>query len=245
MRIKPTVQRYDRYTNEDFKVWELLFQRQQDLLHNKASTHYLDAIQTIGFNAGEIPDFKQTNTRLRALTGWQLTVAPELVPDELFFSLLSRKIFPATCWLRRWDELDYLEEPDMFHDVFGHAPLLTHAGYAAFMEAFGKLAVKWLGNPEAIRFLSRIYWFTIEFGLIMEADKIKIYGAGILSSPGETQHALSKLPKKTVFDVHNMLDIEYRTDSIQEQYFVLSSFDQLYESLSEIEALLEQQLAMT
>lgn len=239
MRIKPTRQIYQDYTPEDFKVWRILFERQMHYLGDHAVRSYLEALDQIGFNAAEIPDFEKTNRRLRAVTGWQLTVAKELVPQEEFFKLLSERIFPATCWLRNFEELDYLEEPDMFHDVFGHAPLLVHPGYADFMQAFGKLALKWAAHPDAVRLFSRVYWFTIEFGLMMEQGAVKIFGAGILSSLEESKHAMRTDVRKHPLNVQQMLDTEYRTDVLQETYFVMESVGQLADCLAELDEALQ------
>lgn len=204
-----------------------------------ASQLYLDALDAIGFNGHEIPDFESTNTRLKAATGWQLTVAPELVPDADFFRLLSQRIFPATCWLRNMEELDYLEEPDMFHDVFGHAPLLINGVYAQFMEAFGKLALKWAAQPAVLKMLSALYWFTVEFGLLAEHGQVKIFGSGIISSVGETLHVLHPGTANLPFDLYQMMHTAYRTDQVQEQYFVIASFEQLCDALPEMEKYLE------
>ncbi len=239
MRVKPTVQKYNAYTEEDRAVWQLLFDRQMMLLREHVATPYLDALHTIGFRGDAIPDFEAVNKILARTTGWELIVAPELVPQDLFFNLLAQKKFPATCWLRRMDELDYLEEPDMFHDVFGHAPLLTNSSYAAFMETFGQIALKWMHDDMAIRLLSRVYWFTIEFGLMEEAGQVKVYGAGIISSKGEIMHAMGDLPERKAFDTSAMLQTTYRTDVLQDIYFLTHSFEQLFSSLPGI----EQQLA--
>jgi len=238
MRNKPTVQVYSRYTDEDFEVWALLFNRQMEHLRQHAGRLYLEAVDNIGFRADKIPDFGETNQMLQEATGWQLCVAKELVPQDEFFRLLSQKIFPATCWLRTMAELDYLEEPDMFHDVFGHAPLLMEPAYAAFMEAFGKLALQWLEHPEALKQLSAVYWFTIEFGLLRENDEPKVFGAGILSSVGETRHALSDTPARLPFDIERMMRTAYRTDILQDKYFVIDSFRQLCDALPLLEAAL-------
>jgi phenylalanine-4-hydroxylase len=240
MRSKPTTQVYSNYTAADFEVWSVLWKRQMNHLSGQASQLYLDALADIGFTQTEIPDFDRTNKRLMALTGWQLTVAPELVPDVDFFTLLSQRIFPATCWLRTMEELDYLEEPDMFHDVFGHAPLLTHEPYALFMEAFGKLALKWIDRPEVLRLLSAFYWFTVEFGLLAEEDKLKIFGSGIISSVGETLHVLQDTTLKLPFNIELMMHTGYRTDQVQEQYFVIGSFEELCLALPEMDNHLNQ-----
>ncbi|HET8574226.1 MAG TPA: phenylalanine 4-monooxygenase [Edaphocola sp.] len=243
MNIRPVVQDYDNYTPGDLAVWQLLFDRQMALLQQYASNDYLQALGQIGFNAVTIPDFKETNARLGKLTGWQLIVAPGLVPPEKFFGLLAQKIFPATCWLRTMEQLDYLEEPDMFHDVFGHVPLLGNKAYAAFMESFGKLALKWREEPEALQILSRIYWFTIEFGLLEEQDKVKLFGAGILSSTGESCHALSDTPQKKEFNLEEVMTENYRTDVLQEKFYIIHSFEQLCATLPAIEKHIERHIA--
>ncbi|MFA6059408.1 MAG: phenylalanine 4-monooxygenase [Taibaiella sp.] len=240
MRIKPTAQVYSHYAVSDFEVWKLLWDRQGAYLPAYASKLYLEALVDIGFTGDEIPDFEKTNKRLMKTTGWQLTVAPELVPDADFFRLLARRVFPATCWLRTMEELDYLEEPDMFHDVFGHAPLLINRHFATFMEAFGKLALQWVHHAEALKMLSAFYWFTVEFGLLYEDDNIKIFGSGIISSVGETQHVLHDQSLKLSFDIHSMMNTPYQTDKVQNQYFLIDSFEQLCDALPEIEEYLNQ-----
>ena len=149
--------------------------------------------------------------------------------------MLASRVFPATCWLRTMEELDYLEEPDMFHDVFGHAPLLSNTSFAVFMEAFGKLALQWVHHPEALKMLSAFYWFTVEFGLLSEDGTIKIFGSGIISSVGETQHVLHDQSLKVPFDIQSMMSTPYRTDKVQERYFVIDSFEQLCNALPAIE----------
>lgn len=239
-RKKPLVQQYDAYTPEDFKVWQLLFERQMQLLKQYASPLYLDCLQQAGFYAEAIPHFGKTNEVLGKLSGWQLCVVPELVPQKKFFELLSKKIFPATCWLRSMHELDYIEEPDIFHDVFGHVPLLANKAYADFMEEFGKLALKWIDQPDAIALLGRVYWYTIEFGLVHNHEFNCIYGAGILSSIEETKSAISTQSIKHAFDLRQMLETDYKTDIVQSQYFVIHSFEQLYATLADIDAQLKQ-----
>jgi len=242
-RNKPTVQDYSTYTPEDFHVWRLLYERQLPFVQANASQLYLDALDKIGFNAEEIPHFDETSKRLQQYTGWQLVVVPELVPQKAFFEMLTNKTFPATCWLRAFEELDYIEEPDMFHDVFGHVPLLVNSDYATFMQDFGKLAMKWIDTPEAIPILARVYWFTIEFGLLHENGKNKIFGAGIISSIGETQHVFKEESQKVPFNIKEMLTTEYRIDTLQPRYFVIDSFDQLCNAIPQIDKQLEQILS--
>lgn len=237
-RNRPMAQHYELYTREDFRVWRTLFERQQQLLTSYGSATYLNAIGKVGFTAEAIPDFSKVNTLLQPLTGWQLTVVPGLVPARDFFEMLAIKIFPATCWLRTEAELDYIEEPDMFHDVFGHVPLLADAHYALFMQAFGQMALQWADDEEVIDILSRLYWFTVEFGLIQEQNGVKIYGAGILSSPGETRHSMADTTSRLPFDATEILNTSYRTDVMQDKYFVIKSFEQLYHGLPHVAAII-------
>ena len=242
MRIKPLSQVYENYTKEDFEVWETLYVRQLSNLRCSASTLYLNALDIIGFSKDGIPDFDLMNKRLDGTTGWKLVVAKELVPNEVFFELLSQKIFPATCWLRSMSELDYLEEPDMFHDVFGHVPLLTHPAYALFMQSLGKVALRWKEYPEIIDLLARVYWYTIEFGMINENGLHKVFGSGIMSSVSETVNAVGKTSEKRSFDIQAMIDLPYRSDIVQPVYFVIDSFEHLVSCEHEIESALKKML---
>lgn len=233
---KPTQQIYENYTAEDFNVWSTLFNRQMDTLKPAVSVSYLEAINRISFSDNKIPDFKEVNNVLSNTTGWKIEVVPNICPDARFFECSANRIFTSTCWLRTMEQLDYLEEPDMFHDVFGHMPLLSNKQYADFFSDFGRIALQYIDNPKAIQLLSRIYWYTIEFGLIREDNRQKIYGAGIISSFGETKHAIDNSTTKLNFDIGTILDTPYRTDIIQDKYFVIDSFDQLYNSIGEIES---------
>ena len=239
MKNRPTVQVYSNYTAQDFKVWKLLFERQMRILQPIVSTEYLLALEKVKFSGDKIPDFKEVNTILQAVTGWSLVVVPNISPQKEFFEFLSRKKFTSTCWLRTVEQLDYLEEPDMFHDVFAHVPLLSNENYVNFFKGISDIALKHIDNPEVIELLGRIYWFTIEFGLIKEKGQLKIYGAGIISSKGETEFCLSNQARHNDFDVATIFDTGFRTDCIQEQYFVIESFEQLYNSLEEIERLIQ------
>ncbi len=233
--MRPTIQIYKNYTEEDFKVWEILFKRQMKVLKDYASADFLTALEVIDFRYDKIPDFKEVNKILKELTGWALYTVPNISVQKSFFEFLSQKKFTTTCWLRNMQQLDYLEEPDMFHDVFAHTPLLTNKTYCNFFKGIGDLALKNINNARYIELLGRIYWFTIEFGLIKEKSGLRIYGAGILSSIGETTFALSEKSKKINFNVETILNTNYRTDIIQEKYFVIASFEQLINSLPEIE----------
>lgn len=230
-RIKPAKQIYSNYTTDDFSVWKILFNRQMENLENYASKDYLEAVKIIGFNEKEIPEFENINRKLKPLTGWKIITVQGICPPVEFFRLLSEKTFTCTCWLRTMQELDYLEEPDMFHDVFGHIPLLTNPAYCEFFQALGALGVKYIHEQEVVDMLERLYWFTIEFGLIKERGELKIYGSGIISSVGETLHAIGNNSRKYDFDVERIMDHSFRTDVIQDEYFVIESLLQLVESL--------------
>ncbi len=234
-------QDYSRYTEAEQDVWQTLFERQMTLLPGRASQAYMDGIVATGFPNVRIPDFdRDLNPRLRALTGWQVVAVPGLIDNRQFFELMADRQFPATTWLRRADQLDYLPEPDMFHDTFGHVPVLSKQPFCDFLESLSHIALRHVDHPEAIEMIARLYWYTVEFGLIREPEGLRIYGGGILSSPGETVYALeSHVPTRQPYDVATLLQTPYVIDRFQEQYFVIESYEQLYHSTAEIEAMLE------
>ncbi|MBD8487424.1 phenylalanine 4-monooxygenase [Echinicola sp. CAU 1574] len=242
-RLQEMHQDYDAYTSEDFKVWKILYERQIVNLPKAASQAYLDGIEAVNFGSGRIANFAEVNEKLRGTTGWSVQVVPGLIDDDLFFGLLRNRRFPSSTWLRKMEQLDYLEEPDMFHDAFAHMPLLTNQPYVDFLEDLSGIALKYIDNKWAIHLLSRIYWFTIEFGLIRENGMLKIYGAGILSSAGETKFSLSDEPAHIEYDVRKIMQTAYWKDKFQDKYFVIESYEQLYQSIPEIEKVLEEELA--
>jgi len=229
---------YENYSPEDHQVWSILFNRQRNKLNKCATGAYISGLEKIKFTGKQIPEFSKTNKILQEITGWELHAVPGIVEDKLFFKLIADRKFPATTWLRKMNQLDYLEEPDMFHDVFAHAPLLTNQAFVDFLESLGKIALEYKDNQWAIHLLSRIYWFTIEFGLIRENTELKIYGAGILSSPGETNYALSNKPEHLKYNSDQILNTEYRKDVFQNTYFVIENFEQLFNSIIQIKAAL-------
>lgn len=234
---------YENYTAEDFQVWKILYDRQIGNLPTAATAAYLEGLDKINFVGDKIPDFNETNEILSKITGWKLAVVPGIVPDYTFFELMSNRRFPATTWLRKMSELDYLEEPDMFHDVFAHVPLLTNQAFVDFLEALSKIGLHYCGNDYAIELLSRIYWFTVEFGLIRENGELRIYGAGILSSAGETKYSLSDEPPHHEFDVPTIMMTDFRKDVFQDRYFVIESYEQLYSAIPEIKSFLAAKVA--
>ena len=243
--MRPTKQIYSDYTEHDLLVWQVLFDRQMEILKPIVSVEYLKALEIVQFSNDKIPNFDEVAELLKPLTGWSLEVVPNISPQKIFFEFLSLKKFTATCWLRTMEQLDYLEEPDMFHDVFAHVPLLSNVKYVDFFKGMSDIALKHIHNPRAIDLLSRIYWFTIEFGLIKENNLLKIYGAGIISSMGETKHCFNGEVVQLNYDVQTIFNTDFRTDILQDKYFVIDSFQQLYESLGEIENLLEVELKKT
>lgn len=179
-------QEFNKYTEEDRKVWSTLFDRQFDNLQDKACGEYINCLIEMKdvMHPGNVPNFNEVNEWFKTSTGWTIEVVPGLIPVEDFFMLLAQKKFCCSTWLRSWEQLDYLEEPDMFHDTFGHIPLLADPTYSKFMHAFGKVGAEFIGNPQTIIELQRLYWFTIEFGLMQNKNGKRVYGAGILSSFG-------------------------------------------------------------
>ena len=231
---KPTVQIYENYTREDYKVWEILFNKRVENLQGIVAEEFLVALDDLNFKAEKIPNFVEINNILKNRTGWSIKTVPNISPPEEFFSFLSMKKFTATCWLRSIDQIDYLEEPDMFHDVFAHVPLLSNKDYTNFFKEMGEIAMSVIEDPKKLEKLQRIYWFTIEFGLIKKNNDFKIYGAGIISSDEESKNALSKKSKKCEFDVKKVMNHSFRIDIVQDTYYYINSFDQLTSSIAEI-----------
>lgn len=234
-------QDYAAYTPEDLQVWDLLFEQQMQRLPDRADQAFLQGVEAIGFRKGHIPDFREMDLVLTALTGWSLEVVDGLIDNRLFFELLRLKRFPASTWFRKLEQLDYLEEPDMFHDVFGHVPLLTNRDFCAYLQGLSDIALAHIEDPWIIELISRIYWYTVEFGLIRTPQGLRIYGAGILSSAGESVYCLeSPLPQRLPFQVRDIARTPYIKEKFQEQYFVIEDYAQLYGSLPEIAHLMEQ-----
>jgi phenylalanine-4-hydroxylase len=230
-------QQYEKYTHEDLKVWSILFNRQSQNLQDKACLDYLKALKKMEscLNANEMPNFKKINNWFLNETGWQIECVSGLIPVDAFFMLLADKKFPSSTWLRTMDKLDYLEEPDMFHDIFGHIPLLSQPVYSEFIHKFGILGKAVINNEQKLLMLQRLYWFTIEFGLIDDLDKRKIYGAGLLSSFGEASYSLSSsLIERIQFDINAIIATPFCTSEMQNTYFVISNFEQLTQAVFQL-----------
>ncbi len=217
------------YSSTDHEVWATLFKRQREVLVGRASDEFLRTQEAMGMSSDRIPKFDDLNRMLRKATGWELVGVEGLLPELTFFDHLANRRFPVTWWIRRPEQLDYLSEPDLFHDLFGHVPLLMNPVFADYMQAYGKGGVKAHGiGPEALVNLTRLYWYTVEFGLIKQDDGLRIYGSGIVSSKGESIHCLeSKAPNRIGFDLERIMRTRYRIDTYQKTYFVIDSYEQL------------------
>jgi phenylalanine-4-hydroxylase len=222
-------QPWSTYRTEDHATWATLFRRQREILENRAAREFLDNQQKFGMTPDAIPKFDDLNHVLRKATGWELIGVEGLLPELTFFDHLANRRFPVTWWIRRPDQIDYISEPDLFHDLFGHVPLLLNPVFADYMEAYGCGGVKAHGiGGEALVNLTRLYWYTVEFGLIKQNDGLRIYGSGIVSSKGESIHCLeSAAPNRLGFDLERIMRTRYRIDTYQKTYFVIDSYEQL------------------
>ncbi|CAG5081390.1 phenylalanine 4-monooxygenase [Parvicella tangerina] len=229
-------QEYDKYTAEDMKVWRTLFERQIENLQGKACSDYLQCLEEMSgvLNADKIPNFEELNAWLLGQTGWQIEVVPGMIPVDEFFELLSQKKFCSSTWLRSWEQLDYLDEPDMFHDIFGHVPLLANPVFSEFVLEFAKMGKEAIGDEEKLIQLQRLYWFTIEFGLMRERGELKIYGAGIMSSFGESKTSIAEDMTHHAYDIQTILNKHFVNNEPQTEYFVINSLEQLYESILDL-----------
>jgi len=223
-------QNWRGYSQEEHAIWRLLFERQQRLLVGRACREYLEGLDGLDVAASGIPDFRRLSDILDRASGWRIVAVPGLVPDDVFFGHLARRRFPSTCFIRRRDQLDYLQEPDIFHDICGHAPLLMNPVFADYLQAYGEGGLKALGLGH-LQHLARLYWYTVEFGLIATAEGLRIYGSGILSSAGESVYCLGDpRPTRLRFDLRRIMRTRYRIDDFQQLYFVIDNFQQLFDA---------------
>jgi phenylalanine-4-hydroxylase len=220
-------QNWGAFTSDEHGMWDTLFARQSEMLPGRAADAFLRGLDVLKLSKPGIPDYTELNARLNTATGWQVVAVPGLVPDDVFFDHLANRRFPAGNFIRRPDQLDYLQEPDVFHDVFGHVPMLADPVFADYMVAYGQGGLRSLGF-NALDHLARLYWYTVEFGLIQQADGLRIYGAGILSSYGESIFALDDdSPNRIGFDLMRVMRSPYRIDDFQQNYFVVDSLQSL------------------
>ena len=220
-------QAYANYTEADHDTYRRLYARQLQQLPGLACDEFIAAVQQLGAPE-HIPRFEAISERLMKATGWQVVGVPGLIPEEAFFALLAARKFPVTDWIRKPEELDYVVEPDVFHDLFGHVPLLFNPVFADYMRAYGAGGLK-ASHLDACELLARLYWYTVEFGLIQTKAGLRVYGAGILSSAGELRHSvMSSEPQRVAFDLKRLMRTKYKIDSYQTSYFVIESFDELF-----------------
>lgn len=220
-------QNWNQFADSDHAMWDRLFARQSEMLPGRAADAFLRGMEVLKLSKPGIPDYLELNNRLMAATGWQVVAVPGLVPDAVFFEHLANRRFPAGNFIRTPEQLDYLQEPDIFHDVFGHVPMLADPVFADYMVAYGQGGLRSLGFG-ALDHLARLYWYTVEFGLIREPQGLRIYGAGIVSSFGESVFALDDpSPNRIGFDLLRVMRTKYRIDDFQQNYFVIQSLDQL------------------
>lgn len=223
-------QEWETYSQDEHDVWLRLYERQHEILRTRACKPFLDGLDALDLHGRGIPDFQQLNQALKPLTGWEVVAVPGLVPDIEFFDLLANRKFPAGRFIRKPSEFDYIEAPDIFHDVYGHVPLLTNQVFADYMQAYGKGGQRAYGNFD-LKQLARLYWYSVEFGLIRENGEMKIYGAGILSSPAESVFALeSPSPNRVEFDLTRLMRTNYKIDDFQDIYFVIDDFGELFQA---------------
>ena len=221
-------QRWDDYSTAEHSIWRTLFTRQRALLEQYAAPEVAAGLSGLGIEVDHIPRFSAVNALLGPATGWRIVAVPGLIPEEHFFAHLAARSFPVSVWIREPHELDYLSEPDLFHDFFGHVPLLANPVFARFMQAYGAAGQKARAH-HAVHLLARVYWYTVEFGLLRTDAGLRAYGAGILSSKGETPYAVgSPEPNRIAFDLERVMSTDYRIDSFQRMYFVIDSFEQLF-----------------
>ena len=221
-------QHWDQYTPQEHAVWRRLYARQIKVLNGRAAPEFYDGLDRLNLNDGGIPDLETLNAALTSLTGWTVVCVPHLIPDDVFFDHLANRRFPAGRFIRTADQMDYIEEPDIFHDVFGHVPLLAQPIFADYMQAYGKGGQR-AKSEGMLKELARLYWYTVEFGLLNGPDGLRIYGAGIVSSRTESVFSLeSPSPHRLGFDLERVMKTQYRIDDFQQVYFAV---DDLYDLL--------------
>jgi phenylalanine-4-hydroxylase len=221
-------QDWDAYSPAEHDRWRRLYERQSSMMDRYAVALVSEKTRELRYERG-IPRFTEVNAALAPATGWKLVAVPGLLPDDIFFTHLANRSFPVTVWLRREDEFDYIVEPDIFHDFFGHVPLLFDGVFADYLQKFGKGALK-AKSLKSLEYLARLYWYTVEFGLIQTSAGLRTYGAGILSSGGELPYSVeSPSPYRVHLDILRCMQTRYKIDSYQETYFVIDSFQELFD----------------
>ena len=222
-------QDWESYTDTEHQTWDILYNRLMNVLPGRADRAFMEGLKALDLNKGGIPHFERMSDELEKLTGWRVVAVPGLVPDEVFFNHLANRRFPAGNFIRKPDQLEYIQEPDVFHDVFGHVPMLSNPVFADYMEAYGKGGLRSLDSG-CLKNLAALYWYTVEFGLIDSSEGLRIYGAGIVSSPAESVFSLEAPdPNRIRYDTERLMRTDYRIDDFQQTYFVINSYEDLLE----------------
>jgi phenylalanine-4-hydroxylase len=222
-------QHWERYGAEQHGIWRTLYEHQTSILPGRACPEFLEGLTKLELVADHIPEFERLSDSLEKATGWRIVAVPSLVPDAVFFDHLANRRFPAGQFIRSADQLDYIEEPDVFHDVFGHVPMLAHPVFADYMQAYGKGGQRAVNEFDSLKNLARLYWYTVEFGLIDGPEGLRIYGSGIASSRAESIYSVENpSPNRIHFDLERVMRTKYRIDDFQESYFVIASFEELF-----------------
>ncbi|HUF68060.1 MAG TPA: phenylalanine 4-monooxygenase [Longimicrobiales bacterium] len=229
-----TAQDWSAYTDEDHEVWGILYERRMQQLEENGSRLFLDGAATIELRRDRVPDLAEVNARLGPRTGWNAVPVRGFIPAHEFFTCLSQRRFPTTVIVRSKEQLDYLPEPDIFHDVFGHVPLHADPMFADFLQRFGSVAAR-ARTPDETAQMARLFWFTVEFGLIREAGDVKVYGSGLISSHGDAANALGPACERRPFDLDGVIGQPFEIDRFQDVLFVVDAFDQLFEAVSAME----------
>jgi len=221
---------WGQYTSEEHAIWRDLYNQQIRILKGRAVPEFYHGLELLNLNEGGIPDFSKVNEKLMDLTGWQVIAVPHLIPDDIFFEHLANRRFVAGRFIRTRQQMDYLQEPDIFHDVFGHVPLLAQPIFADYMEAYGKGGLRAL-EYDCLKNLARLYWYTVEFGLMKTKNGMQIYGAGIVSSRTESLFSIEDpSPNRIHFNLERVMQTDYRIDDFQQAYFAIDSFEELFDA---------------
>src|SRR5688572_9904108 len=230
---EPIAQNWDRYTDVDHEVWQILYAKRMRELESTASDVFLRGAELIGLSENQIPDLLEVNRRLEPRTGWNAVPVGGFLPAKEFFASLSRRRFPTTVTIRSRDSIDYVPEPDIFHDVFGHVPLHSDPAFAGFLQRFGE-AASLASSPAEVEMMARFFWFTVEFGLVRERDATRIYGSGLISSAGDAANALGDNCDRRPFSIESVISQPFRIDALQDVLFVVESFDGLFEAVERV-----------
>ncbi len=229
-------QDYAAYTPEQHAVWQELVSRRMPQLREHACQEYLDGFEQIGLGADSIPNLAEVNKRLEPLTGWNATPVSGFLPPDAFFEMLAARRFPTTTWLRSRESMEYTPEPDIFHDVLGHVPMHAHPVFADFLQHYGKVCATIMGDKDKLERMGRLFWFTVEFGVIRQNGGIKLYGSGLISSHGESTYVIKGGPEIRDFNLEQVLEQQFKVSEMQKVLYAVESFDQIYEAAKEAEA---------